>query len=119
MYVFEITSDGYPVNLYYGKMLKDYNDLPMGDIYFFRNGTEGRIPNDGFRREYTANGNGMYYEASVEPVFDDGIRGCELVYKTHFVKNNSLEVVLEDKVHSLEVSLHYVTYDDANIIERY
>ncbi len=119
MYVFEITPDGYPVNLYYGRELKDFNDLPMGDIYFFRNGTEGRIPDDSLRREYTANGNGIYYEASAEPVFDDGIRGCELVYKTHFVKNNSLEVVLEDKIHSLEVSLHYQTYDDANIIERY
>ena len=119
MYVFEITRDGYPVNLYYGKNLRDFNDLPLGDIYFFRNGTEGRVPKDCLRREYTANGNGIYYEASVEPVFSDGIRGCELVYKTHFAEGNHLEVVLEDKVHSLEVSMHYTTYDDVNIIERY
>ena len=56
MYAFEISDDGYPVNLYYGRCLKNFYDLPLGEMYFFRNGTEGRIPNDGFRREYTANG---------------------------------------------------------------
>ena len=119
MYAFEISADGYPVNLYYGRSLKNFYDLPLGNTYFFRNGTEGRIPNDGFRREYTANGYGIYSEADIEPIFEDGIRGCELVYKEHSVNKNSLEVVLEDKVHKLVVKLVYVTHDDADIIERY
>lgn len=119
MYVFEISPDGYPINLYYGKTLKSVDDLPIGDTYFFRNGTEGRVPNDGFRREYTANGNGMYYEVDLEPEFADGIRGCELIYKSHVLNDERLEVVLEDAVHLLEVKLCYVTHSDINIIERY
>lgn len=120
MYAFEVEADGYPVNLYYGKEIYDYNDLPIGDTYFFRNGMEGRIPLSGLRREYTANGNGMYSETDFEPVFDDGIRGCELVYKSHLIKDkNHLELTITDSVHSLDVTLHYETFDDVNIINRY
>lgn len=118
MYAFEIEESGYPINIYYGKEILDYCDLPVGEMNFERRGSLITHLNM-YRREYPATSDFMYDEGAFSVFYADGARECILTYNTYEIKDeNHLDLILKDSRNKIKVTLHYETFDDVNIINR-
>lgn len=78
MYAFEIEESGYPINVYYGKEISDYRDLPVGEMNFERRGSLITHLNM-YRREYPATSDFMYDEGAISVFYADGARECILL----------------------------------------
>lgn len=118
MYAFEIEKSGYPINIYYGKAILDYQDLPVGEMNFERRGSLITHLNM-YRREYPATSDFMYDEGAFSVCYEDGARECILTYRDYVIKDkNNLDLILSDSREKIKVILHYETFDDVNIINR-
>ena len=114
-YVIGIDKNGYNRHIHWGKKCRceDYFMHERGD----ENSNHSRL--DGYKQEYTVFGGTMYRECSIKATFPDGCREIVLGYKGFHIKENSLDLIFEDKAYPFEVTLSYEVSGKHDIITRY
>ncbi|BCZ48698.1 alpha-galactosidase [Clostridium gelidum] len=141
-YVMKIIKDGYLVNVYFGKKINKYNE--SNSIAYY---DRGFSPNpdpldrtfslDTIPSEYPAYGNGDFRVPAFQVEQKNGSRVTDLRYKSHNIYDGkkklqglpstyvedeaeakTLEIVMEDKLIGLTVTLMYTIYIDFDVIAR-
>ncbi len=102
-------------HLYWGRRICD-DMLEIPDIW---DSNSNHSDLDNAMTEYTPFGGKMYRNCAFKCRYFDKCRESELCFSRAHQDENELVLVLEDKVYNLEVKLHYVTYDDSDIITRF
>ncbi len=112
-YAFGISPQGLPIHLYFGSLLRGFEDLPDPEQVwncFYKEGTKSTYT----RQEYPAFHASHYTENALLVSYPGGARNTRL----HFVESNIrthdsgeiLEVKFQDTLHKLDVSLFYKVY---------
>lgn len=141
-YQMQVDALGYLIHLYYGK--KEMGDMDYLLTYYDRGfsgnpyaaGDNRKYSLDVLPQEYPTYGTGDYRTAALIVQNQDGTYGCDLRYKEHQIIEGkysieglpavyaskdeaaTLEIVLEDKVKNIEVTLRYGVLANENIITR-
>lgn len=108
---------GVPISLYWGAPLHDPAALEseINALQFSTNGAMARPP----RPECSTNDGVDYGEASILPIFADGVRGMRPVYQSHSIDGDTLRVVLKDKYYDFTAVLCYRAIGKLDLIERW
>ena len=111
--------DGYVNNAYWGKKLKNHNDIPLG--VYVANLQSNHTKPERQREEYSAFGGRFYDNESLKVTFADGVRDTVLKYQSYEINEdeNTLTIILKDENYPLLVKLFYKIYDGLDIIDRY
>ena len=141
-YVMKVIKDGYLSHLYWGKKINKYNESnPIGfyDRGFCPNPdpTDRTFSLDTIPHEYSAYGNGDFRTPAYQVEQENGSRVTDIRYKGHRIYDGkpsldglpstyieddleakTLEIVMEDKLMGLEVTLIYTIYRDMDVIAR-
>ena len=141
-YVMKVIKDGYLSHLYWGKKINKYNESnPIGfyDRGFCPNPdpTDRTFSLDTIPYEYSAYGNGDFRTPAYQVEQENGSRVTDIRYKGHRIYDGkpsldglpstyieddleakTLEIVMEDKLIGLEVTLIYTIYRDMDVIAR-
>ena len=141
-YVMKVIKDGYLSHLYWGKKINKYNESnPIGfyDRGFCPNPdpTDRTFSLDTIPHEYSAYGNGDFRTPAYQVEQENGSRVTDIRYKGHRIYDGkpsldglpstyieddleakTLEIVMEDKLIGLEVTLIYTIYRDMDVIAR-
>ncbi|MBE6762378.1 MAG: alpha-galactosidase [Ruminococcaceae bacterium] len=117
-YAFDV-KNGYVNNAYWGKKLKNHNDIPLGMQVMSLQSTRSTMWRQ--KEEYSAFGGKFYDNESLKVTFPDGVRDTVLKYEGYEISedNNTLIIILKDEVYPLKVSLVYKIYNGLDIIDRY
>jgi len=115
-YTFFEDEEGILTHLYWGKRLDDIKDLDADTM----EGEQGYHPNiDKKQEECSSYGMMRYKEGSMKITFADGVRDFRYRVMGHQVDGNHLKITLEDVYYKLRLHLHYIVYEEEDIIERY
>lgn len=138
----KVIKDGYLSHLYWGKKINKYNESnPIGfyDRGFCPNPdpTDRTFSLDTIPHEYSAYGNGDFRTPAYQVEQENGSRVTDIRYKGHRIYDGkpsldglpstyieddleakTLEIVMEDKLIGLEVTLIYTIYRDMDVIAR-
>lgn len=115
-YVFFLDDDGILVHLYWGKRIDRLEDFDVSTM----EGEQGYHPNtDKKMEECSSYGMMRYKETSMKVEFSDGVRDFRYKVKEWKEEGNHLKIVLEDIFYPLRITLHYVVYEEENIIEKW
>jgi len=115
-YAFFEDEEGILTHLYWGKRLDDIKDLDADTM----EGEQGYHPNiDKKQEECSSYGMMRYKEGSMKITFADGVRDFRYRVMGHQVDGNHLKITLEDVYYKLRLHLHYIVYEEEDIIERY
>lgn len=115
-YAFFEDEDGILVHLYWGKKIEDIQDFDINTMV----GEQGYHPNiDKKMEECSSYGMMRYKEGAMKIRFMDGVRDFRYQVTSHEVVGNHLTITLEDIYYKLRIRLHYMVYEDEDIIERY
>ncbi len=143
-YIIRLADSGHPVNLYYGKKLREKNSYNnMHQTYSLWTGSStcystetGHFSLDTACLEAPLYGKGDYREPFTEINFCNGTRVCDFIYKSHRIyegenklqqlphafRNNdnveTLELALKDEYTDLTLILSYTVYYERNVITR-
>ena len=141
-YVMKVIKDGYLSHLYWRKKINKYNESnPIGfyDRGFCPNPdpTDRTFSLDTIPHEYSAYGNGDFRTPAYQVEQENGSRVTDIRYKGHRIYDGkpsldglpstyieddleakTLEIVMEDKLIGLEVTLIYTIYRDMDVIAR-
>ncbi len=115
-YAFAINEKGELINLHWGSPMccdEDYSLLLSDNSIMAAN--IGRGYNSG---EYRFGAPFDYSSPAIRAKFSDGVESLRLVYRSHEIKEDRLEVVLGDSFYPLEVKLIYRMFGDLPIISR-
>lgn len=117
-YAFDI-KNGYVNNAYWGKKLKNHNDVPLCAQVMSLQSTRSTMGRQ--REEYSAFGGKFYDPENLKVTFPDGVRDTVLQYESYEISgdNNTLTIILKDEVYPFKVKLVYQIYDGLDIIDRY
>ncbi len=114
-YVLGVDKHGYNRHVHWGKKcnLADYKASDIWD----ENSNHTEL--DMAKQEYTTFGGTMYRESALKVKFPDNCREIELEFADANAENDTLTVVLKDKVYPLQIALKYKVQDDDDIITRW
>lgn len=141
-YVMQIVRSGYLAHLYWGKKIRHYRE--SNPLQFFDRGfspnpdpSDRTFSLDTLPQEYPAYGNTDFRTPAYQVQLENGSTISDLRYKTHriykgkpkleglpatYVENENeaetLEIILEDHVTGLHVTLFYTVYERWNVITR-
>ena len=141
-YAITISAKGYLAHTYYGKKIteEDITYLTRQFEYGFSNSEIFREKHsllDFLPQEYPTEGVGDFRESALSIYDKDNHNAIELVYKNHNIYDGTvsipnmpcvfdtsnqaktLEIITEDKVLNVEVSLYYTVFADTNAIVRF
>lgn len=137
-----ISTYGFLFHLYYGRRIEGNMSylLTYYDRGFSGNPYESKhnrsFSMDALPQEYPCYGNGDYRSTGFNIKDEEGVYGCDLRYKSHSIKKGkysipglpavyaeekeaeTLEVILEDSVANIEVTLYYGVLDTLDVITR-
>lgn len=115
-YAFFEDEDGILAHLYWGKRIDDIEELEPVTV----TGEQGYHPvTDRKQEECSSYGMMRYKEGSLKVAFSDGVRDFRYRVAGHSVEENHLKITLEDVHYKFRVHLHYIVYEEEDIIERY
>ncbi|MBQ3069594.1 MAG: alpha-galactosidase, partial [Clostridia bacterium] len=139
-YLFGIFDNNYLYSPYYGRRLREGTDLtrlwqkyPSGFSPNYEGAPSVDYALDLIPTEYPAYGGGDYRNPAVGVLFKDGSRLIDPKYVSHTVTDGNeelkglpslsggdqtLEVLLRDEPTGVEIVLHYVVFEDIDIIAR-
>lgn len=141
-YVMQVIRDGYLSHLYWGKRISNYrgsNKIIFMDRGFSPNpdDKDRTFSLDTIPQEYQAFGNGDFRIPAYQIKLNNGSRISDIRYKSHKVykgkpkleglpatyvnhdgEAETLEILMEDKVIGLLVTLKYTLYKDLDVITR-
>ena len=108
---------GVPIALYWGAPLHDPAalDAEIRSIKVNAHGA-GAEP---LRCECSTNDGVDYGEASILPIFADGVRGMRPAYESHSIDGDTLRVVIKDKYYDFTAVLCYRAVGKLDLIERW
>lgn len=141
-YVMQVIKDGYLVHLYWGKRINKYNG--SNKIIFMDrgfspnpNGQDRTFSLDTIPQEYQAFGNGDFRIPAYQIKLNNGSRISDLRYKSHklykgkpkleglpatyvndYKEAETIEIIMEDKLTGLIVTLNYTLYKELDVITR-
>lgn len=139
-YIIEVIDEHYLVHRYFGKGIRRWNDSGKVAYYKRSYNTEhgmGNISFDDFPFEFPYQGHGDYRIEAISIEQSDGISMLDLSYinyKIYKGKDNlnglpslraekehaeTLEIICEDQVAGVRVTLYYTIYHDQNVILRH
>ncbi len=115
-YALGVAANGELRHLYWGAPLWRIADLPVPpprrDLSSFD--PQPMLENE----EYAGWGGARYYEPALKITAPDGDRDLVLVYQSHRVQENDLDITLKDIRDDIEVVLHYRLYPENGILSR-
>ncbi len=115
-YAMGIAADGSLRHVYWGSPLWNLADLPalapVREISSFD--PEPMLVNE----EFPGWGGTRYYEPALKIAREDGDRDLVLVYASHRIAGDDLDIVLKDIRDAIEVTLHYRVYPEYGIVRR-
>lgn len=115
-YAFFQDDDGILTHLYWGKKMTYIEDYDVQTL----EGEQGFHPNiDKKMEECSSYGMMRYKEGSLKVSFDDGVRDFRYIVKDYKVEGNHLTITLEDEYYPFRVYMHYVVYEEEDIIEKW
>lgn len=141
-YVMQVIRDGYLAHLYWGKRINKYrgsNKIVFIDRGFSPNpdDKDRTFSLDTIPQEYQAFGNGDFRIPAYQVKLNDGSRISDLRYKGHRLykgkreleglpatyvncieESETLEIIMEDAVIGLEVTLSYTLFNELDVITR-
>lgn len=114
-YVLGVDKHGYNRHVHWGKKcaLTDYKASDIWD----ENSNHTEL--DMAKQEYTTFGGTMYRESALKVKYPDACREIEFEFVGAEACENTLTVVLKDKVYPLQVALKYKAQDNDDIITRW
>ncbi len=114
-YGFAVNNFGELVNLHWGAPMKSDADYAL----LFEDGSHGTIKPHGYNPgEYRFCSPFDYAAPAIRARFADGTESMRLVYRSHEIFSDRLEISLEDEFYPLEVKLIYGTFGDLPLIWR-
>ena len=116
-YALGLSPEGALVHAYWGPKLPFPQDYPRPQATPEWSSFE--VPAQLLREEYPAQGGAKYTESCLSATFADGTRDLDLRYRQARQDPAGLEIVLHDAVYGLEVTLHYRTHPETDLIERW
>jgi len=145
-YIFSISETGHPNGLYYGPFLKTLElsenllpreHLPYANQTVYSPAHSQRVL-DTSRLEYSGPGKGDYRDPSCLPVYSNGDRNFDFIYKSHRIIPDkpaleglpsasatagnaeiaTLELELEDALYQVRLTLSYTPLKDCDVICR-
>lgn len=140
-YLIGLSPEGYVGHIYYGRRLRSEGSsylLRMEEAPFTPSVREREKASflDSFPTEYPTGGVGDYRESCLDVRCDSGSVGCELIYKEYRIMEGkpalsglpasfgtgqeveTLEIVCEDRLLGLEVTLSYSVFAETDVITR-
>lgn len=140
-YLIGLSPEGYVGHIYYGRRLRSEGSnylLRMEEAPFTPSVREREKASflDSFPAEYPTGGIGDYRESCLDVRCDSGSVGCELLYKEYRITGGkpalsglpasfgtedeveTLEIVCEDRLLGLEVTLSYSVFEETDMITR-
>ena len=140
-YLIGLSPEGYVGHIYYGRRLRSEGSnylLRMEEAPFTPSVREREKASflDSFPTEYPTGGIGDYRESCLDVRCDSGNVGCELLYKEYRITGGkpalsglpasfgtedeveTLEIVCEDRLLGLEVTLSYSVFEETDVITR-
>ncbi len=116
-YALGVASNGALRHLYWGAPLWRVADVPVPapqrDLSSFD-------PRPMFENEeYPGWGGARYYEPALKITAPDGDRDLVLVYQSHRIQQDELDITLKDIRDNIEVVLHYRVYPENGILARW
>ena len=119
-YVFGISDRGIPLHAYYGERLLYPEEIMLnGRSDLWKLKREAIADCYEYRMEYATFGRCNYDEESLKLRFNDGVSDIDLIYKSHIINDNVLELTLFDSAYSVEVVVVYRADEKLDMIERH
>jgi alpha-galactosidase len=115
-YAFQISKEGKPVHLYWGAKLprwEDYPTLPPQKQHSSFNATLHDLLD-----EYPARFGIQELEPCLQVAFPNGVRDIRLIYTSHRLENEMLEITLQDQKYGFAVTLFYRVFPECDVLTR-
>ena len=115
-YAFGVTDTGVLQHLYWGDPLWRLDDLPAPET---RRDISSFDPRQMLENEeFPGWGGPRYYETALKITRSNGDRDLVLVYQSHRIQGNDLDVELKDVRDGVAVTLHYRVYPERGLLRR-
>lgn len=114
-YAFAVNERGELINLHWGEPMVSDGDY---SLLLSDGSMRTAVPHGYNPGEYRFGAPFDYAYPAIRIRFPDGVESVRLVYKSHEIFSDRLEVVLEDEVYPVSVKLIYKTFADLPIIAR-
>lgn len=115
-YAFAVNENGEPVNLHWGLPLTSEEDYAL----LLTDGTMlTAVPHGYNGGEYRFGAPFDYAAPALRIRFPDGVESLRLVYRSHEIFDDRLEITLTDRAYPVTVRLVYSTFADLPIIARH
>lgn len=115
-YVLAISDKGILENLYWGKRVERIEDF-LGETSV--NPTINMQGPQLYREECSSFGGMCFKEASLKVAFSDGVRDFRYHIESIHIREEELEIILEDDYYPFSVHLFYQVYEDEDIIKKW
>jgi alpha-galactosidase len=115
-YAMGIAADGSLRNIYWGAPLWNLADLPALAPARELSSEDPRQMME--NEEFPGWGGTRYYEPALKITRENGDRDLVLVYASHRIAGDDLDVTLKDIRDAIEVTLHYRVYPENGIVRR-
>ena len=115
-YAMGIAADGSLRHMYWGSPLWNLADLPALAPARELSSEDPRQMME--NEEFPAWGGTRYYEPALKLTRENGDRDLVLVYASHRIAGNDLDIALKDIRDAVEVTLHYRVYPENGILRR-
>lgn len=115
-YAFAVNNFGELVNLHWGKPFCEDDDY---SLLLSDGSAKTRTPHGYDPSEYRFSAPFDYSSPAIRVRFPDGVESLRLIYTSHDIFEDRLEVLLKDEFYDISVKLIYKTYGGLPLIERY
>ncbi|MEV4892991.1 alpha-galactosidase, partial [Nonomuraea sp. NPDC055795] len=115
-YVIGLTDDDVPACLHWGPRLTPGQAAALPGAAPFR---ASSFDESGVAEELLTEAGARYGAASLQIRFANGDTGVEWQHTGHEIEDGHLTILMRDRVHPVEVALHYRVYADADVVERW
>ncbi len=137
-YLFQVFDSGYLYHLYWGKKVRTSDLSYLWQVYpglavNYPGAPDNRYSQDLIPAEYPVFGRGDFRNPAFSTTFQDGNRLIDFKYSSYKIYPNerkaktlpglsgadaALEIVLEDRIAGLEISLIYAVFESCDVISR-
>ena len=118
-YAFGLGANGLFINLHWGGRVETIDDIPEPlETHYFHQSSSARRARFS-RAEYPANAEGFHLEPCLKIETPGKLVHLTLVFASHEIRGDHLQVVLKAKDYPLRVILHYQVYPEFDLIDRW